>query len=149
METVRRPDTPPLVTLRVDKQVVGTFRSASRPPLWAFVEFAAAARDGITTEDMAGLAAIYDLIEASVDPRDWPAFRAACRKHQPGPDDLLAVVSDALAQVSKRPTLRPAVSSAGPRPTGGTSMAGSSSPGMRPDLAKAIEGLVDVDSPPV
>src|SRR5690348_6239631 len=81
------------------------------------LRFAKLAQDDTDSEDMAGLAAMYDLIEMCFDARDWQRFQAAATRHKAKGSELLAVVSQVFQVLAARPTQRPSDSSDGPLST--------------------------------
>lgn len=50
------------------------YKLASTPGVWPLMQFARAARDGLTVLDLDSLAAIYSLLQSCLDPADWPRF---------------------------------------------------------------------------
>lgn len=128
------------VTLRGEQ-----FTVASEVGSLALMRFAKLAQSGVDALDLAGLAALYDLLEQCIDPDDWSAFCDHANRHRVTGDDLLVVVQEVFALLAARPTLRPSVSSDGPRIIEPTSTVDSSSPVIarlndqgRPDLALIV-----------
>lgn len=107
---------------------------------FAFMEFAEAA-ERVDTESLAGLAAIMRLLKAAVVPEDWPRFQAAARKNRASVEVCMELVMTLFEEETDRPTVRPSVSSDGPRTIEPKSEEGSSSVVTRlagqgrPDLA--------------
>lgn len=116
-----------------------SFTVAERIGLMPLMRFAKVAQSGVDSGDMAGLAAMYDLLEQCIDPSDWRRFEAAADRARADGDELMAVVAEVMAKITERPTSRLSDSSDGPRVTEPNSEAASSSPVMdrlhgRPDL---------------
>lgn len=122
-----------------------TFDTAERIGLMPMMRFAKVANEGIDSNTLQGLAAMYDLLEQCIAPHDWSRFqKVADRTHADG-EELMAVVGKVFEVLSARPTSRPSVSSDGPSTTSTPSTAGSSSPVVarleregRPDLALLV-----------
>jgi hypothetical protein len=123
---------------------------------FALLEFADVAKDGLSSESLEGMAALYELLRDCIDPADWPAFRAHARTSGASGESLMFVIRDAVAAVSGRPTQPPSASPGGRSTTVPSSAAGSSSPGSpirqgdprvqtdleargRPDLALVVK----------
>lgn len=116
-----------------------TFTIAERIGLMPLMRFAKVAQSGVDSNDMAGLVAMYDLLEQCFDDADWPRFEAAADKARADGEQLMAIVAQVMAKITERPTSRPSDSSDGPRVTEPRSEVASSSPVMdrlagRPDL---------------
>ncbi len=122
-----------------------TFTISERIGLMPLMRFAKVAQGGADTNDLAGLAAMYDLLEQCFPSEEWQRFQnVADREHSDG-DELMKVVSDVFEVLSARPTERPSVSSDGPSTVSVRSADGSSSPVIdrlvsqgRPDLALLV-----------
>lgn len=104
-----------------------SFELASKVGLMPMMRFAHLAQKGLDSNDMEGLAAIYDLLRAVIADDAWGRFQEHAVATRADGDDLLAVVSQAVATISERPTNRPADSSDGPTTTSPSSAGGSSS----------------------
>lgn len=110
------------------------------------MRFAHLAQKGIDSNDMDGLVAIYDLLRAVIADEDWRRFEEHASVTRADGDDLLAVVKQAMALISERPTVRPSDSSDGP-PATNVSSAGDSSSRVihrleqegRPSLALMVQ----------
>ena len=119
------------------------FAIADRIGIMPIMLFAKASQAGTTTEEMAGLVAMYDLLEQYISEAHWPRFCQVASKARASSDEVFAVVGEVLAAQSGRPTSRPSGSSDGPSDTGLRSMSEFESraialrPG-RPDLQVAI-----------
>lgn len=91
------------------------FAVAERIGAMSLMRFAKVAETGADSLDMAGLAALYDLLEQCIAPADWTRFTAAANEHRADGDELMEVVKEVMGHLSERPTSRPSVSSDGPR----------------------------------
>ena len=116
-----------------------SFTVADRIGLMPLMRFAKVAQSGVGADDMAGLAAMYDLLQQCIDPQDWPRFEAAADKSRADGEELMTVVSAVMQKITERPTLQPSDSSDGLRITEPNSTDDSSSRVIqrlagRPDL---------------
>ena len=128
------------------------FAVSERIGAMPLMRFAKIAEGGVDSNEMAGLAAIYDLLEQCIAPEDWKRFERHADAQRAQGDQLLEVVKDVFAIVAQRPTGQPADSSGGLRTIEPSSPAASSSPVVdstervidrlnaqgRPDLALAV-----------
>ena len=118
-----------------------SFRVAYTDGGFALMEFSRAARGGVDSSTLDGLAAMTDLLEEVIEPEDWRLFAAHVRAKHVQQAELLQVVFDAMEVITGRPTSRPSVSSDGPSTTNRNSSVVSSSVVIdlerqgRPDLA--------------
>ena len=115
------------------------FTMADRIGLMPLMRFAKFAKAGVDSADMAGLAAMYDLLEQCIDPADWERFEACADKHRADGEELLEVVTAVIERLTDRPTTRPSTSSDGPQTTGTSSTASSSS-----DASRLLPGRPDL-----
>lgn len=118
------------------------FQVAEQVGLMPVLRFAKAAKSGLDSDNLDGLAAIYDLIEQCLDPAEWQRFEKHCDVQRAGAEDMLAFVAKVVELVSNRPTERPSNSSDGPTTTSENSTDDSSTRVIRrlesmgrPDLA--------------
>lgn len=123
-----------------------SFGVAERVSTLALMRFAKAASGGVESDDMAGLAAMYDLLQQLVEPSEWAVFEAHADAQRAQPDDVLAVIQEVLPLIAGRPTGPPSDSSDGRQTKSVHSVGGSSSPVIahlqakgRPDLALMVE----------
>lgn len=123
-----------------------SFRLADKIGLMPLMRFAHVSRRGVDSNDMEGLAAIYDLLKQCVADEDWDRFEDHATTTRADGDDLLEVVSQAVQAIAERPTQEPSDSSDGPTRTSGSSAGGSSSRVIarleergRPDLAVIVD----------
>lgn len=129
-----------------------TFRTADRIGLMPLMKFAHVAEDGVSSSDMAGLAAMYDLLGDCLHPEDWGRFQAVAVREKADGDDLLAVVTKVVEQMTARPTGPPSDSSDGQPPAGPSSPGDSFSQAMehlggRPDLASIVVAAREARDP--
>jgi hypothetical protein len=89
-----------------------TFRIAPSIGLMPLLRFAHAAKAGMDTDDLEGMAALYDMISDCVHPDDWPAFMAYATETKAEDEELMAFVSAAMEIISARPRKRRGSSSA-------------------------------------
>jgi hypothetical protein len=125
-----------------------TFRIAPSIGLMPLLRFAHAAKAGLDTEDMEGMAALYDMIADCVHPDDWSAFMAYATESKAQDEELMEFVGTAMEIISARPRPPRGSSSATSRRTLQRSKGSSSQPGMViPDGAtkpSEFEGLMPV-----
>lgn len=121
------------------------FALAEKVSALALMRFAKVASGGADTDEMTGLAAMYDLLQQVVNPADWAAFEEHADGVRAQPEDLLAFIQEVFEILSDRPTGPPSVSTDGRQNTSEPSAAGSSSPVItrleaagRPDLAAMV-----------
>lgn len=119
------------------------FAMSDRIGVMPLMRFAKTAAAGTQSNDMAGLVALYDLLEQCIDPADWPRFEQHAMTSRADSADLMQVTTTVFRVLSGRPTKRPSDSSDGPQRTEASSTAGSSSPAIRlltgrPDLQAVV-----------
>ena len=120
------------------------FRIAERIGLMPLMRFAKVAKSGVDTNELEGLAVMYDLLEQCLAAEEWERFQAAADKNRADGDELMKIVSDVFEILSERPTQRPSASSDGPQTTTAKSTDGSSDAEAmellagRPDLQVAL-----------
>ena len=93
------------------------FQSVEQFPQMALLEFAHIANGGVDSNDFAGLAAMYELLEAAIEPSDWARFKKCAKVNKAQGEDLLNVVGEVISRTARRPTSRPSDSSDGPSTT--------------------------------
>jgi hypothetical protein len=93
------------------------FRAAWPVPVMALAEFAHVSQGGADSNDMDGLAAMYDLFESVIDPEDWDRFKRHAKKSRATDKDLMLLVRKVITGQTDRPTVRPSDSSDGPEVT--------------------------------
>lgn len=125
------------------------FRIADKVGLMPLIRFAHAAGEDLSTADMEGLAALYDMLRDSIhegtpctcgagdepggehldgctfDAGDWKKFERHATRTKAEADDLLPVIQQVIEKVSARPTQPPGGSSSGRPPTSGSLTASS------------------------
>lgn len=89
-----------------------TFRIAPSIGLMPLLRFAHAAKAGMDTDDLEGMAALYDMIADCVHPDDWQAFQAYATEIKAEDEELMEFVSAAMEVISARPRKRRGSSSA-------------------------------------
>jgi hypothetical protein len=121
------------------------FGIADRVGLMAMMRFAKVAKSGVDSNELDGLAAMYDLLEQCIADDEWERFQAHADKVRADGDELMTVVNNVFGVLSERPTRRPSDSSAGPSTTKANSTGDSSSRVIarleeqgRPDLALVV-----------
>jgi hypothetical protein len=138
----RRPDGPLLVTWQGEQ-----YQVADKIGDMAMMRFAKVAMSGADSDSITGLAAMYDLLEECLTPRDWARFEAHALRSKATSDQMMELVKETYQALSGRPTVRPSDSSDGQPATVESSEAGSSSPVTRvldsipegrPDLKLAV-----------
>lgn len=125
------------------------FTISERIGLMPLMRFAKAAKSGVDTDDLAGLTAMYDLLEQCIAPEDWQKFEEHATKQRADGEQLMGFVAEVMAVITDRPTSRPSDSSAGPSTTPASSTDASSRQVInrfessgRPDLALMVERTV-------
>lgn len=93
------------------------FDIADRIGLMPLMRFAKVAQDGVDSTELAGLVAMYDLLEQCVAPHEWARFQATADQHRADSETLMGVVTTVIELLSARPTSRPSDSSDGPQRT--------------------------------
>lgn len=90
------------------------FRTADAIGLMALMRFAHVARSGTDANDLAGLAAMYDLLEQCFPEAEFERFQQVALRTKAKGDELMGVVGKVIEAISARPTGRPSDSSDGP-----------------------------------
>lgn len=117
------------------------FRMSDKIGLMPLLRFAHASAKGVDSNDMQGLAAMYEVIRDCIDDAEWDRFQQHAIDTKAESEELLQVVSDVIEVLSARPTGSPSGSSNGRRPISQNSKG--SSPKTDTPLP---EGLTSVDS---
>lgn len=115
------------------------FAVADRIGAMPLMRFAKVAQAGVDSDDLAGLAAMYDLLEQCLSPKDWHRFQQVADRERVDSEVLMQFVAKVMGMVTDRPTERPSDSSDGLPSTVPNSTVVSSSPVIarlkgRPDL---------------
>jgi hypothetical protein len=118
------------------------FRLADEVNEFAVMAFADGA-ENIQADSMAGMAAVYRLLQSSIHEDDWARFKAHAFKNRANAETLMPVIGAVFEQAAERPTGRPADSSVGPEPTPPTSVSPPADAAMeqlsgRPDMELAL-----------
>ena len=92
-----------------------TFETAESIGLMALMRFAHVAKGGTDSNDLAGLAAMYDLLEQCFPEAEFERFQQVALRTKAKGDELMGVVGKVIEAISSRPTEQPSVSSAGPQ----------------------------------
>lgn len=111
----------------------GYFGMSQSIGLMPLLQFAHAAKQGLDSGDMEGMAALYAVIRDCIDnerpqkdvdgelvddgPSEWDRFQRHAVDHKAGGEELMAVVQKCITAISARPTTPPGDSSAGRRNT--------------------------------
>lgn len=133
------------------------FAIADKVGLMPLLRLAHAAKSGLDSADMEGMAALYDMLrqcladdavyvlnDAEMDRKaydelppeaveqvvtfgGWDEFEAHATRMRSGDEDLMGIVQKVMTLLSERPTSRPSASSDGSQSTAPTSAEGSSS----------------------
>lgn len=90
------------------------FATADAIGLMALMRFAHVAKSGTDSNDLAGLAAMYELLEQCIAEADWERFQQTAMRTKAKGDELMAVVGRVIEAISSRPTVQPSDSSGGP-----------------------------------
>jgi len=88
-----------------------SYKVADKVGLMPLLKFAHAADQGIDSQDIEGLNAIYEMLNDCIAPADWDRFQKEMTKEKAFVDDLLPVVQQAIQIISARPTGEPSGSS--------------------------------------
>jgi hypothetical protein len=88
-----------------------SYRVAEKVGLMPLLKFAHAANEGIDSQDIEGLNAIYEMLNDCIHEKDWDRFQKEMTKEKAFVDDLLPVVQQAIQIISARPTGEPSDSS--------------------------------------
>lgn len=123
------------------------FRIADHTGAMPLLMFAYAANEGLDSNDMAGLAAMYAMIRDCIDGEaEWRRFVSHAVLSKATTDDLMGVVNRTVEILTARPTTPPGNSSAGRDDTPGGSKGYSSSLGTPPPPRRVPDGLDDLVS---
>jgi hypothetical protein len=104
------------------------FKMGQRIGLMPLLKFAHVSNKGVQADDMAGLAAMYEMIKDCIAPNEWERFERIAIEKQAESEDLLEVVSNTIEVLSARPTRQRSGSSTGSRPTSASSKVSSIRP---------------------
>lgn len=90
-----------------------TFTVADRVGAMPLLRFAAVADGGAQAEEMAGLAAMHELLRDCLAPGDWARFQKVASDNKVEAEELMQVCGAVYEAVSGRPTRRPSASVGG------------------------------------
>lgn len=115
-----------------------TFQLEEQLSDFALSEFAAAAQEDLDSASPEGAAAVFNLLEVCIVPKDWARFRKLARRHG-STDALMPVIAAVFEAHAGRPTGASADSSDGREPTEPSSAASADDRALellagRPDL---------------
>jgi hypothetical protein len=119
------------------------FRLADEVNEFAVMAFADGA-ENIEADSMAGMAAVYRLLQSSIHEDDWARFKQTAFKNRANAETLMPIIGAVFEQTTERPTGRPADSTAGPAVTSLTSAsqpvdAATEILAGRPDMLTALQ----------
>jgi hypothetical protein len=109
------------------------FQLPEKVAFWAFVIFGKAAKSGLSTDDDAGLAAMYDMVHGSLREEDGERFDKLALEKRPDAEEIFDFIKEIMERVSSRPTGPPSGSSSRGRKTSMKSKAP-----LRPDGAEDL-----------
>lgn len=104
------------------------FRVSDSIALMALIKFAHVAKGGTDSNEMDGLAAMYDLLSSAIAEDEWSRFQDHAIKTRATDADLMTLVRKVINRETERPTSRPSDSSDGPEITEPSSEDDSSTP---------------------
>jgi hypothetical protein len=120
-----------------------TFQTSDAIGLMSLMRFAVVAKRGTDANDLAGLVAMYELLEQCFDVEEFERFQQVALRTKAKGDELMGVVGKVIEAISGRPTSRPSDSSDGPEQTQGNSGLDSSSPVVREMVRLEGQGRPD------
>jgi hypothetical protein len=91
------------------------FTVAAKVGLMPLLRFAKAAKSGLDSSDVEGMAAMYDLLQQCIVDEEWAAFEQHATTQRADDEDLMDFIKRVMAVLSGRPTKRPSDSSTGPQ----------------------------------
>jgi hypothetical protein len=122
------------------------FTVAAKVGLMPLLRFAKAAKSGLDSSDVDGMAAMYDLLQQCIVDEEWAVFEQHATTQRADDEDLMDFIKRVMAVLSQRhPTKRPSDSSTGPqsvRPSYGDALSSRVTSRLeqqgRPDLALIV-----------
>ena len=120
------------------------FHVAEKVGLMPLMRFAKVAKSGVDSNELDGLAAMFDLLEQVIHPDDWSRFEQHAADLRADGDELMGLVSKVMSVIGERPTGRSSDSSDGPQTIEPRSTGGSSSPAGRVIDRLNAEGRPDL-----
>jgi hypothetical protein len=122
-----------------------SFEVSDRIGLMPLLRFAHFARAGVDSNEMEGLASMYDILQQVIAESDWDRFQDHATEVRADEDELMGVIPAAIQLITARPTRQPSDSSDGLPTTSVSSPVDSSSQVIarlegqgRPDLALIV-----------
>lgn len=94
-----------------------TFTIPDKIGAMPLMRFASLARAGVDTDDLEGLAAMYDLLRSCIAEDDWDRFETLAETEKAEGSDLWLLVQQVFVVHAERPTGQPSDSSDGPSTT--------------------------------
>ena len=80
------------------------FELPERVSFWSFVIFGKAAKSGLSTDDDAGLSAMFDMVHGCLLPEDGERFDLLAVEKRAGPEEIFEFIQEIMQRVSSRPT---------------------------------------------
>jgi hypothetical protein len=121
------------------------FTVAAKIGLMPLLRFAKAAKSGLDSSDVEGMAAMHDLLQQCIVDEEWAVFEQHATTQRADDEDLMDFIKRVMAVLSQRPTKRPSDSSTGPqnvRPSYGDALSSRVTSRLeqqgRPDLALIV-----------
>lgn len=108
------------------------FTVADQVGAMPLLRFAAVADSGAQADELAGLAAMHELLRDCLAPGDWPRFQKVAADHKADAEELMQVCGAVYQAITGRPTQRPSASADGSSTTTASSRAPSSSEASSP-----------------
>lgn len=93
----------------------GQYRISDRVGLMPLMRFAHSASQGVDSDDLEGLVAIYDMLRDCIAAEDWSRFERDMTAKKAEADDMMPVVQKTIEILSARPTRQRSDSSSGPQ----------------------------------
>jgi hypothetical protein len=91
------------------------FTVAAKVGLMPLLRFAKAAKSGLDSSDVEGMAAMYDLLQQCIVDEEWAVFEQHATTQRADDEDLMKFIQQVMAVLSGRPTRRPSDSFTGPQ----------------------------------
>lgn len=122
------------------------FRVAEKLGAMPLLQYANAAREGLDSDSMEGLAAMYAMIRDCIADDEWKRFERHATSTRADQAELLNVVTDVVAILTARPTVPPGDSSPGRPATSANSKAQPGSQDIRHLELVSVDTLVDLST---
>lgn len=126
-----------------------TFTVADQVGAMPLLRFAAVAEGGTQAEELAGLAAMYELLRDCLAPGDWSRFQKVASDNKVEAEELMEICGAVYQAITGRPTRRPSVSAGGSSNTSASSREHSSSevslpPIQQDERVRALRPVAEV-----